>query len=120
MKLHEMGYMYADWFLRNHKWKTEANAVRALNRKHPKCSTAECECAFRDGMALWNASTAFVQENVATLLDRWRAIPSSNDKCGAMMCVDDLIAAIREQVPGFPMTTYESAIRGAFFWRHVK
>lgn len=114
-----MAYKHADWFLRNNKWKTEANAVRALNRMQPKFSSAECEIAFKDGLALYNASIAFVQENADTLWDRWQAIPASNDKCAAMMCVDDLVAPLRDRVPGFPMTTYESAIQGTFFFCHV-
>ena len=118
-RLREMAYQYADWFIRNKKWKSEANAVRALNRKQPKCSTEECENVFNDGMALYHASIAFVEENVDELWARWRAIPESNDKCAAMMCVDDLIAALRKQVPGFPDTTYERAIQGTFFFWNV-
>ena len=118
-RLREMGYQYADWFLRNKQWKSEANAVRALCRKQPKCSPEECESAFKVGMALYHASISFVEDNVQTLWERWRAIPESNDKCAAMMNVDDLIAPLRKQIPGFPDTTYESAIQGTFFFWNV-
>ena len=119
LALRGMAARYADWFLRNGKWKTEANAVRALHRKHPESSIEECEEAFNDGVKLYHACMAFVQEHADTLWVRWRAVPESGSKCAAMMRVDDLVPLLHDLVPGFPPTTYEHRIQGMFFFWHV-
>lgn len=111
---------HADWFVRNRRWKTESGAVRALHRKHPEVSQEQCSVAFAEGVQLYHAAVAFVEEHAETLWQRWGAIPDSNSKGAASIDVRDLAGQLARRAPGFPPSTYEGMIGGLFLWWHVK
>ena len=119
-QLREDAAEHAEWFVRNRQWKTEAGAIRALARKHPEESPQECSAAFAEGVRLYHAAMAFINENADTLWERWNAVPPSNSKSAASIDVSDLADQLAQRVPGFPRTTYETMLAGLFFWWHVK
>jgi hypothetical protein len=120
-ELAEKAYAVAWKRLAYHKYESDRTAVRGLMRRCPGVTPDDCEEAFRRAVELHEIAVKFVATHSDTLCTRMANLPVPvKQRSTGMIPMDDLVAELTRQCPGFPASVYRTAIASIFLWYHLK
>lgn len=94
---------------------SKENACKALNRRCKGFSIKQCTNAFDKATLLYEAAERIVSANLNTIYEI-----EQRPRFNLIIHYELFQNEIREQCPGFKLSTYRTALGWILFWQHLK